>query len=222
VSRGYQTAINKNRVPKLVDGSVGRRYNHDMLRGEKVGLRARHEDDKPVLHAELYDDIANHTRSSDNPWLPIAPGSSASPFTLSDSTDTTARFSVVRLADNVLAGAASLWGINFHHRTAHIGLSLRPDFRNSGLGTDTVRVLCHYGFTIRGLQRIQIDTLADNTAMIKVAGRVGFIHEGTLRHAAWVNGSFVDEVVLGLLASDHVPQLPARLPTVQRHGRSPA
>jgi RimJ/RimL family protein N-acetyltransferase len=65
-----------------------------------------------------------------------------------------------------------------------------------------VRVLCRYGFAIRGLHRLQVETLADNAAMIGATRRTGFVLEGTLRRAAWVNGRFVDEVVLGLLAED--------------------
>jgi RimJ/RimL family protein N-acetyltransferase len=40
--------------------------------------------------------------------------------------------------------------------------------------------------------------------MIRAASRAGFVHEGTLRRAAWVNGEFADEVILGLLATDWV------------------
>jgi RimJ/RimL family protein N-acetyltransferase len=38
--------------------------------------------------------------------------------------------------------------------------------------------------------------------MISAAVRAGFAQEGTLRRADWVDGEFVDEVILGLLASD--------------------
>jgi RimJ/RimL family protein N-acetyltransferase len=79
-------------------------------------------------------------------------------------------------------------------------MALRPAFRGRGLSTDIVRVLCHYGFTVRGLHRLQIETLADNAAMIGAATRAGFVLEGTLRGAAWVSGSFADEVIFGLLA----------------------
>jgi RimJ/RimL family protein N-acetyltransferase len=61
-------------------------------------------------------------------------------------------------------------------------------------------VLCHYGFDLRGLHRLQAETLVDNTAMLRSAERVGFVQEGTLRDSAWVSGEFVDQVVLGLLA----------------------
>jgi RimJ/RimL family protein N-acetyltransferase len=109
---------------------------------------------------------------------------------------------VVQLADDELAGEALLWGIDLHNRTAHIGISLRPAFRGRGLGTDVVRVLCHDGLVVRGLHRLQVETLADNAAMIRAATQAGFVPEGTLRRAAWVNGNFADEVVLGLLATE--------------------
>lgn len=172
-----------------------------MLRGDKIGLRARYPSDVSVLHAELYDDVATRSKADSRAWRPIPPGSAASPYAVSDPGDDAACFSVVRLADGELAGEALLWGIDLHNRAAHLGLSLRPDFRGQGLGTDVVRVLCHYGFVVRGLHRLQVDTLAENAAMIRAAERAGFVIEGTLRGAAWVCGDFVDEVILGLLCT---------------------
>jgi len=43
-----------------------------MLRGDKVGLRARQEADVPLLHSELYDDVA--TRSRADPRAAIRAG----------------------------------------------------------------------------------------------------------------------------------------------------
>jgi len=173
-----------------------------MLRGQKIGLRARHEADGPILHTELYDDVATRSRADSRPWRPVSPGSAAAPYAISEPADDVAFFSVVDLAGEELAGEAVLWGIDLHNRTAHLGLSLRPSFRGRGLGVDVVRVLCHYGFTVRGLNRLQLETLADNTAMIRAATRAGFTREGTLRGAAWVTGAFADEVILGLLATE--------------------
>jgi RimJ/RimL family protein N-acetyltransferase len=173
-----------------------------MLRGEKVGLRARREEDVPILLDELYNDVAMRSRADGRPWRPLPPGSANSPFAVGESRDDLVAFSVVELAGDELAGEAILWGIDLHNRTAHLGISLRPAFRGRGFGTDVVRVLCHYGFAVRGLHRLQVDTLADNAAMIKAATQAGFVLEGTLRGAAWVTGAFLDEVVLGRLAPD--------------------
>jgi RimJ/RimL family protein N-acetyltransferase len=171
-----------------------------VLRGEKVELRARRAEDVAVLHTELYDDVATRSRADSRPWRPLPPDSPASPYLVRESTDQAAFFSVVEIAGNELAGEALLWSIDLHNRLAHIGISLRPSFRGRGLGTDVLHVLCRYGFGIRGLHRLQLETLADNTAMIAAARRAGFELEGTLRRSAWVDGEFADEVILGLLA----------------------
>ncbi|MBO0867461.1 MAG: GNAT family N-acetyltransferase [Micromonosporaceae bacterium] len=173
-----------------------------MLRGEKVGLRARIEADVPVLEAELYQDVPTHERANGRPWRPLTPGTPASHFAIREPKDDTDRFSVVELATGELAGAAVLWDIDLHNRSAHIGLGLRPAFRGKGFGTDVVRVLCRYGFNSRGLHRIQIETLTDNHAMLAAAQANGFQREGTLRGSGWVDGEFLDEAILGLLVDE--------------------
>src|ERR1700761_2007579 len=173
-----------------------------MLRGEKVLLRARQDSDIPVLEAELYGDVLTQSRGDNRPWRPLPPGSDDSPYKVTDWRSDPAVFSVVELASQELAGNALLWGVDQHNRLAHLGLAVLPSFRGHGLGTDITRVLCRYGFEIRGLQRLQVDTLADNEAMIQASTRAGFAREGLLRRAAWVNGAFVDLVLLGLLAEE--------------------
>ena len=157
-----------------------------MLRGELVALRARQDSDIPVLEAELHDDVVTWSRGDSRPWRPLPVGSDVSPYRIRDP----------------LAGDALLWGVDQHNRSAHLGIALRPSFRGRGLGTDVVRVLCRYGFETRGLQRLQVDTLAENEAMLRSAARAGFTREGVLRQADWVNGAFLDEVILGQLAAE--------------------
>ncbi|MEV6947197.1 GNAT family protein [Streptomyces sp. NPDC051172] len=176
-----------------------------MLRGSKVGLRARHEDDIPILRAELYDDVVNSSRAKSGPWRPVAPGSKDPRLVVDDTKEGSVKFSVVALEGDTLLGTAALWGIDNHNRSAHIGLGLRPSCRGRGYGTDVVAVLCHYGFVVLGLQRLQIETLADNSAMLRSAERNGFVREGVLRSSAWVMGEFLDEVLLGLLVKDWKP-----------------
>ncbi len=182
-----------------------------MLRGEIVGLRAQQDSDIEVFETELLNDAETRMRSDSRPWRPVTPGSPDSPYREQaprGDQSATVPFSAVELATGELVGNALLWGIDLHNRNAHLGISLRPAFRGKHLGTDIVRVLCRYGFAIRGLHRLQVDTLADNDAMIGAATRAGFVHEGTLRQFAWVNGSFADEVILSQLASEWRPAGP--------------
>jgi RimJ/RimL family protein N-acetyltransferase len=169
-----------------------------------VELRARSEDDGRILHAELYDDTDTWVRSDTRPWVPV-PFGPGSPHWTGDeapSASDAAVFAVTELATGELAGEALLWGIDLHNRSAHVGLALRPASRGRGLGGDTVRVLCHYGFAIRGLHRLQLETLPDNHAMMTAAVRAGFTREGTTRDSAWVNGRWMDDVIFGLLDTE--------------------
>jgi|SRR5450756_2350835 len=175
-----------------------------MLRGKLAALRARAIDDVPILHAELYDDVATRVRADARPWVPLPPGP-ASPYWIAGAESAEADaaiFSVVELATGELAGEALLWGMDLHNRSAHLGISLRPSVRGRGLGVDAARLLCRYGFAIRGLYRLQLETLADNHAMIAVAEKLGFTREGATRGSSWVDGGFADDVIFGLLAEE--------------------
>jgi RimJ/RimL family protein N-acetyltransferase len=187
-----------------------------MLRGELTGLRARTGDDAETLHAELYEDVEEWVRGSTRPWVPLAAGP-GSPYAASDTEPVDAAgdasgaavFSIVELGTGDLAGSAELWGIDTHNRMAHIGIELRPAFRGRGLGADAVRVMCRYGFALRGLHRLQLETLGDNHAMIAVAEKLGFTREGTTRESSWANGGFTDDVLFGLLAAEYRRQVSA-------------
>jgi RimJ/RimL family protein N-acetyltransferase len=177
-----------------------------MLRGELTVLRARATSDTDILHTELYEDVEGWLRGSHRPWTPV-PGGPRSPYAVPDDDKPilesgNAESSIVELSSGDLAGSCALWGLDVHNRSGHIGIELRPSFRGRGLGRDAVRVICRYGFTILGLRRMQLETLADNHAMITVAEQIGFTREGTMRQASWVNGTFLDDVVFGLLAEE--------------------
>ncbi|GGK73866.1 GNAT family N-acetyltransferase [Streptomyces flaveus] len=176
-----------------------------MIRGDRVGLRTRQDSDVPVFQAELYDDVVTRSRTNPRPWRPLPPDAAESPAAGAEPSDERAYFSVEGLESQELAGEALLWGIDLHNRTAHLGITLLPAFRGRGLAADVLGVLCEYGFAVRGLQRLQVEPLADNTPMIAAATRTGFTLEGTLRRSAWVYGAFADEVVLGLLAEEWAP-----------------
>lgn len=178
-----------------------------MLRGKLTGLRARLPSDVEILHEELYEDVATRVRADNRAWVPL-PAGPASPYAIqhgvgdATSASDAACFSIVELAGGELAGEAVLWGIDLHNRSAHLGIALRPAFRGRGFGADAVWVLCQYGFGIRGLHRLQLETLTDNHAMIASAEKVGFTREGVTRGSDWVNGTFADSVIFGMLADE--------------------
>jgi RimJ/RimL family protein N-acetyltransferase len=167
-----------------------------------VALRARHPDDIPILQAGLYDDLSTRARADSRPWRPLPPDPELSPYAVTGAGEDAAMFSIVTVEAGELAGEALLWGIDLHNRLAHVGLALLPGFRGRGWSVETLRLLCRYGFAVRGLNRLQLETDSDNLAMRRAAARAGFHQEGILRQATWNPGAFGDSVVLGKLAAD--------------------
>ena len=55
-----------------------------------------------------------------------------------------------------------------------------------GLGADIVRVLCGYGFAVRGKRRLEANTLAGNHGLNTAAERSGFVREVLHRQSAWL------------------------------------
>jgi len=172
-----------------------------MLHGRRIDLRARSEEDVEILHTDLLDDVQGHARWDGRPWRPH-PHGALSPLAPKEPAPDVALFTVVLRDGGDLLGASILWGIDTYNRSAHIGIALRPLYHGLGYGTEVVEVLCYYGFSVLGLHRLQIETLADNAAMIGAASSCGFQPEGTLRSSSWVDGRFVDDVVFGLLADE--------------------
>jgi len=178
-----------------------------MLFGESVILRAHRRDDVAALQRVLRDDLETVALRSDAPWVPHSFEMAQARFEkrLTEDPATDAVWLIVQRRDDPnghAVGEAGLWGIDLHVRRAHLGIVLTRDVRGSGLGTDVLRVLCDYAFRVRALNRLQVDTLASNAAMNGSAEAVGFQREGRRRDACWLDGEFVDEVILGLLARD--------------------
>jgi RimJ/RimL family protein N-acetyltransferase len=162
----------------------------DYLSAHNVVLRARQPEDVPVLQAQLYNDLAARSRADTRPWRPIPPDPAFSPCPVGAPDDDADPFSVLAVADAELAGEAVLWGTDLHNRLAHVGLALLPGFRGRGWGVEVLRLLCCYGFAVRGLNRLQLETGAGNTPMLRAAASAGFRKEGVLGQAAWALGSW--------------------------------
>lgn len=185
-----------------------------MLIGESVLLRPRVRDDVAVLYRLAASDPVLHQRTANGPWVPRSLEHDLArydaelaepPDPLNVKFTVEARVAAGRVAHGDVVGEASVWGVNPHQRSGHVGLSLVAEARGLGLGTDIVRVLCDYGFRVRGLHRLSCETLASNGAMLHAAESAGFVREGQLRSSSWVDGGWDDDVLLGLLRDEWSP-----------------
>jgi RimJ/RimL family protein N-acetyltransferase len=113
-----------------------------------------------------------------------------------------ALFAVVD-ADGALAGSIGLFAPK--DGVGEIGYWTAPGHRRRGLTAEALRVLVAWALDEVGLRRVELVVDARNTGSRRVGEAAGFRVEGTLRQRTVHRGEPVDDVVLGLLATDPRP-----------------
>jgi RimJ/RimL family protein N-acetyltransferase len=179
-----------------------------MFATDRVRLRPPTPDDAPNVF-RLRGDPELHLLTVDEPFLPRHVGQVRARLEkqVTEPPDNQTMVSLLAetVADGTFLGGGVLWGINAFNRYAHLGVSLLPEARGQGYGTEVIRLLCRYGFRHRNLRRLEMEMLAGNTAMRRTAETCGFTHEGTQRERDYDGDGFADIMIYGLLRRDWTP-----------------
>jgi len=178
-------------------------YGADILRGERIQLRALEDPDLPDL-----------VRWWREPEWAILQQLTVRPRAESDVAEQFRRWSANKgdtgdvgfcVADRTsgrLVGHATLYGAQLLTRAATLTVMIGSEHVGSGYGTDAVRTLVDYGFREMGLNRIELHVFAFNARARATYRKVGFRDEGVLRETAFHDGAFHDEIVMSILARD--------------------
>lgn len=94
----------------------------------------------------------------------------------------------------------TIGGCGFHGKNTIAGLAHRDEigywlatgYRGKGIMTEAVNAIVNYGFTSRGLLRIDAPVYAFNKESAAVLLRCGFYLEGEMKKAYFRNGEYVD------------------------------
>jgi RimJ/RimL family protein N-acetyltransferase len=90
------------------------------------------------------------------------------------------------------------------HRWAELGARIGYDAdRGKGFGTDAIKLALRYAWNHLNLNRVQLSVFANNNRAIRAYKAAGFEVEGNRRQAAFINGDWVDVV---LMAALHPPK----------------
>jgi RimJ/RimL family protein N-acetyltransferase len=87
-------------------------------------------------------------------------------------------------------------------RRADVGYLLRRASWGHGLGTESLRLVCRYGFRSMALHRITASVVAGNDASRRVLEHAGFRLEGTRRKSDLVAARWYDLWEFGLLRGE--------------------
>jgi len=99
-------------------------------------------------------------------------------------------------------GCVMAFGIEADEGKAELGYMVAPAARGRGVATEALRLLTDWGFTERGLFRLELLISIDNTASIRVAEAAGYVREGVLRSLFVKDGRREDHELWSCLPSD--------------------
>jgi RimJ/RimL family protein N-acetyltransferase len=88
-----------------------------------------------------------------------------------------------------------VYGPNSGSRAYNFGISIIPEYRGKGYGTEAQRLLADYLFATYPVMRVEAQTDTTNIVEQHALEKAGFTREGVLRKAQWRAGDWHDLVV---------------------------
>ena len=111
------------------------------------------------------------------------------------------------MADDRPVGSIDLRDVDVRNGSATLGIVIGdPADTGHGYGSSAIRALVAFGFDQLRLERIQLEVFEYNASARRVYERLGFVHEGTRRHAFYRDGAHHDDHVMAILREDWAAQ----------------
>ena len=90
------------------------------------------------------------------------------------------------------------------HTRAEIDIMIgEADQWDKGYGTDAIRALLGHLFDHKRVHRVYLIPRATNARAIRCYQKCGFVKEGTIRHDDFVEGQWVDGVMMSILEDEY-------------------
>ena len=109
-------------------------------------------------------------------------------------------FVIEALDSQKAIGTCQLLNINWVHRNAELQIRIgEPEYLGHGYGSESVNLLCDFGFKDLNLHKVYLHVFADNSRAIRAYEKCGFIKEGLHKEAAHIDGRWMDVHHMGKL-----------------------
>jgi RimJ/RimL family protein N-acetyltransferase len=113
-------------------------------------------------------------------------------------------FAIVSLEREMLIGTCGLERINWVNRSAEFGIAITDkSFWNMGYGTEATKIMLRYGFELLNLHRISLYVYDYNSRAIHVYEKCGFVREGLLREARFLEDKYHDIIIMSILQNEY-------------------
>lgn len=113
------------------------------------------------------------------------------------------QLAIVLKEKNVLVGIVGIHKIDWIHRRGDISIVIGDrSHQGEGIATDAISLMVEHAFTKLNLHKLTAGMSSKNKGSTGCFKKNGFVDEGTLRKQFFYKGSYVDELVMGLLRED--------------------
>lgn len=167
------------------------------IEGETVDLCPIEEEDLDFLHRNRNDPEVRR-------WFPAA-----HPETREDVADWLEEYHeddtdtrLMAVVDDEPVGTIGLFRVQPDSGRGYLGAWIDPAYHGQGYGTEMTELMVEYAFDERRLHTVAAGALATNDPSRGLLEKVGFVQEGRMRDAYYVDGEYVDRVLYGLHEDD--------------------
>ena len=172
-----------------------------MPKPQRVKLTSLRADDLPAMFGWINDRELVLRNGS---YRPVGEARHRDWFESVQRREDTVIFGIRLREDDRLIGSCQLHGISPIHRAAELQIRIGdPALHGKGYGTDAVRLLLDFAFRDLNLRRVYLHVFGDNAAAVRTYEKAGFVREGLLRGAAYVDGKYLDVLVMAILREEY-------------------
>lgn len=112
-------------------------------------------------------------------------------------------FAIISKESNLHIGNIKIGPVNEHHKHADISYFIgNKAYWNKGIATETIRLICKFGFEELGLNKVEAGAYETAVASWKALEKNGFKREGVLREQAYLNDRYIAVFRYGLLKKE--------------------
>lgn len=114
-------------------------------------------------------------------------------------------YSIIERSSNILIGSCSLRNINYVFKSAELQIRIgEKDYHNTGFGSEAIKLLLKHAFLDLNLKRVYLYVFENNLRAVKAYKKCGFLEEGCLRSAAYIDGKYLNIKLMAILKNEYI------------------
>jgi RimJ/RimL family protein N-acetyltransferase len=173
------------------------------LTGKSVLLRPVTREDAPGLVELLNDPEVRRLTGAHGPVRPGVLERAEDWYSSRADADDRLYLAIVDQAAGEFVGEVVLYDLDADNRSCVFRIALIGSrVFGRGFGTEAIRLILAHAFDTVGVHRVELEVYSFNPRARHVYEQVGFVREGTKRHALHWHGDWIDAEIMAVLAGE--------------------